>query len=150
MLSRERWQCLAQPRWSWMAGPNVSMSASSTSDPTMLYEHPHFLAVDSLLIFWRCPRPCLLASRLALPTFALTLAMRLSERQNGRGKLLIRSRAPGSWQSLAHRTGPTPNLRQPAHRFANVCCPFAGAGALPVFRQRAKPQSLTSNRAAKS
>ena len=39
---------------------------------------------------------------LALPTVALTLAKRLSDRQNGWGKLLIRSRAPGSWQSLAH------------------------------------------------
>ena len=86
-----------------MAGANVSMSASSISDPTMLCGYPHFLAVASLLIFWRCPRPCLLASRLALPTFVLPLAMRLSDRQNGRSKLLIRSRAWGSWQSLAHR-----------------------------------------------
>ena len=126
----------------------------------MLCGYPHLLAVASLLIFWRCPRPCLLASMLALPTFALTLAKRLSDRQNGRGKLLTRSRAPRSWQSLTHRTGPTPNrmskpvtnanFRQPAHRFANDCCPFARAGALPVLRQRAKHQPLTSNRAAKS
>ena len=105
----------------------------------MLCGYPHLRAVASLLIFWRCPRPCFLASMLALPTFALTLANRLSDRQNGRRKALTRSRASRSWQSLAHLAG---------RRF--VCCPFACAGALPVVRRHAKHQPVTSNCAPKS
>ena len=126
----------------------------------MLCGCPHLLAVVSCLTFSLCPRLCLLASRLAPPSFALPLVMRLSDRQNGRGKVLTRSRAPGSWQSLAHRAGPTPkrmsqrmtnaNFRQPAYRFANDCCPFARAGALPVVRRHAKHHPVTSNCAPKS
>ena len=103
----------------------------------MLCGYPHLIAVASLLIFWRCPRPCLLASRLALPTFALPLAMRLSDRQNDRSKLLTRSRVPPSWPRLGHRTGPTPNRMSKPVTHAHL-------------RQRAKHQPLTSNRAAKS
>ena len=105
----------------------------------MLCGYPHLRAVASLLLFWRCPRPCLLASMLALPTFALTLANKLSDRQNGRRKALTRSRASRSWQSLAHLAG---------RRF--VYCPFAPAGALPVVRRHAKHQPVTSNCAPKS
>ena len=97
----------------------------------------------------------------ALQTDASALRARLASTRNASG--FPRRRKPlasWNWQSLAHRTGPTTNrmskqqpdanLRQPAHRFANICCPFARAAALPVLRQRAKHQPLTSNCASKS